>query len=228
MTGKNKKRYDKQDTREELLREDNQVMNQKERMLAGLPYKAWMNGLSEERMENKRKIYDYNLIRPDDVEKQDEIIRSILGKAGKNVHIEAPFHCDYGKNITVGDYFFANYNCIILDVGKVVIGDNVMFAPNVSIYTAGHPIHPASRNSGYEYGIAITIGDNVWVGGNVVITPGVKIGNNVVIGAGSVVTKDLPDNVIAVGNPCRVLREITEADRDYYFKDQKFDVDDYL
>lgn len=203
-------------------------MNQKERMLAGLPYKAWMDGLSEERMENKRKIYDYNLTRPDDVEKQDEIIRSILGKAGKNVHIEAPFHCDYGKNITVGDNFFANYNCTILDVGNVVIGDNVMFAPNVSIYTAGHPIHPDSRNSGYEYGIAITIGDNVWVGGNVVITPGVKIGNNVVIGAGSVVTKDLPDNVIAVGNPCRVLREITEADREYYFKNQKFDVEDYI
>lgn len=203
-------------------------MNQKERMLAGLPYKAWLDGLSEERMENKRKIYDYNLTRPDDVEKQDEIIRSILGKAGKNVHIEAPFHCDYGKNITVGDNFFANYNCTILDVGNVVIGDNVMFAPNVSIYTAGHPIHPDSRNSGYEYGIAITIGDNVWVGGNVVITPGVKIGNNVVIGAGSVVTKDLPDNVIAVGNPCRVLREITEADREYYFKNQKFDVEDYI
>ena len=203
-------------------------MNQKERMLAGLPYKAWLDGLSEERMENKRKIYDYNLTRPDDVEKQDEIIRSILGKAGKNVHIEAPFHCDYGKNITVGDNFFANYNCTILDVGNVVIGDNVMFAPNVSIYTAGHPIHPDSRNSGYEYGIAITIGDNVWVGGNVVITPGVKIGNNVVIGAGSIVTKDLPDNVIAVGNPCRVLREITEADREYYFKDQKFDVEDYI
>ena len=203
-------------------------MNQKERMLAGLPYKAWLDGLSEERMENKRKIYDYNLTRPDDVEKQDEIIRSILGKAGKNVHIEAPFHCDYGKNITVGDNFFANYNCTILDVGNVVIGDNVMFAPNVSIYTAGHPIHPDSRNSGYEYGIAITIGDNVWVGGNVVITPGVKIGNNVVIGAGSVVTKDLPDNVIAVGNPCRVLREITETDREYYFKNQKFDVEDYI
>jgi maltose O-acetyltransferase len=112
-------------------------------------------------------------------------------------------------------------------VGKVIIGDNVMFAPNVAVYTAGHPIHPESRNSGYEYGIAITIGDNVWIGGSAVITPGVRIGNNVVIGAGSVVTKDIPDNVIAVGSPCRVLREITEADRKYYFKDREFDVEDY-
>lgn len=203
------------------------VMNQKERMLAGLPYKAWLDGLSEERLENKKKVYEYNQTRPEDVEKQDEIIRSILGNAGKDVHIEAPFHCDYGKNITVGDHFFANYNCTILDVGNVVIGDNVMFAPNVSIYTAGHPVHPDSRNTGYEYGIAITIGDNVWLGGNVVVTPGVTIGNNVVIGAGSVVTKDIPDNVIAVGNPCRVLRPITDEDRDYYFKDRRFDVEDY-
>ena len=141
--------------------------------------------------------------------------------------IEQPFRCDYGKNIEVGNNFFANYNCVILDVAKVTIGENVMFAPNVSIYTAGHPIHPESRNSGYEYGIPVTIGNNVWVGGNVVITPGVTIGNNVVIGAGSVVTKDIPDNVIAVGNPCRVIREITEEDRKYYYKDKEFDVDDY-
>lgn len=123
--------------------------------------------------------------------------------------------------------FFANYNCIILDVGKVIIGNNVQFAPNVSLYTAGHPIHSDSRNSGYEYGIGITIGDNVWLGGNVVVNPGVHIGNNVVIGSGSVVTKDIPDNVIAIGNPCKVIREITEEDRKYYYKNYEFDVDDY-
>lgn len=156
-----------------------------------------------------------------------EQIKNILGKTGEEVFIEQPFRCDYGKNIEVGNNFFANYNCVILDVGRVVIGENVMFAPNVSIYTAGHPIHPESRNSGYEYGIEVTIGDNVWVGGSVVINPGVKIGNNVVIGSGSVVTKDIPDNVIAVGNPCRVIREITEEDRKYYFKDREFDVEDY-
>ena len=202
-------------------------MNQKERMLAGLPYKAWLDGLKEERMENKLKIYDYNLTRPDNKKKMKEMIKNILGKTGEEVFIEQPFRCDYGKNIEVGNNFFANYNCVILDVAKVTIGENVMFAPNVSIYTAGHPIHPESRNSGYEYGIPVTIGNNVWVGGNVVITPGVTIGNNVVIGAGSVVTKDIPDNVIAVGNPCRVIREITEEDIKYYYKDKEFDVDDY-
>lgn len=202
-------------------------MNQKERMLAGLPYKAWLDGLKEERMENKLKIYDYNLTRPDNKKKMKEMIKNILGKTGEEVFIEQPFRCDYGKNIEVGNNFFANYNCVILDVAKVTIGENVMFAPNVSIYTAGHPIHPESRNSGYEYGIPVTIGNNVWVGGNVVITPGVTIGNNVVIGAGSVVTKDIPDNVITVGNPCRVIREITEEDRKYYYKDKEFDVDDY-
>ncbi|WP_294155568.1 sugar O-acetyltransferase [uncultured Clostridium sp.] len=202
-------------------------MNQKERMLAGLPYKAWMDGLSEERIENRKRIYDYNLIRPDEQDKMDEQIKNILGRTGKNIFIEQPFHCDYGKNIEVGNNFYANFNCVILDVGKVVIGENVLFAPNVSIYTAGHPVHPDSRNSGYEYGIGVTIGDNVWVGGSVVINPGVKIGNNVVIGSGSVVTKDIPDNVIAAGNPCRVIREITEDDRKYYFKDREFDVEDY-
>ncbi|WP_313134649.1 sugar O-acetyltransferase [Anaerocolumna sp.] len=203
-------------------------MNHKDRMLTGLPYKAWLDGLSEERMENKKKIYEYNLLRPEEEEKMDQLIRGIFGKTGENVHIEQPFHCDYGKNIEVGKFFYANYNCVILDVGKVTIGDYVMFAPNVSIYTAGHPIHPDSRNSGYEYGIPITIGDNVWIGGNVVINPGVTIGNNVVIGAGSIVTKNIPDNVIAVGNPCKVVREITEDDRKYYFKDKEFDVQDYL
>ena len=202
-------------------------MNQKERMLAGLPYKAWLDGLSEERMENKLKIHKYNTMSPDKKEELDALIKDILGKSGKNIVVEPPFHCDYGKNIEVGNNFFVNYNCTILDVGKVLIGENVMFAPNVSIYTAGHPVHPESRNSGYEYGIEVTIGDNVWIGGNVIINPGIKIGNNVVIGAGSVVTKDIPDNAIAVGNPCRVIREVTEEDRKYYFKDREFDVDDY-
>ncbi|WP_238881935.1 sugar O-acetyltransferase [Clostridium sp. YIM B02551] len=202
-------------------------MNQKDRMLAGLPYKAWLDGLPEERMENKKKIYEYNHCHPEEKEKIDKLIREILGKTGVCINIEAPFHCDYGKNIEVGDNFFANYNCTILDVGKVIIGDNVQFAPNVSLYTAGHPIHPDSRNSGYEYGIGITIGNNVWLGGNVVVNPGVHIGNNVVIGSGSVVTKDIQDNVIAAGNPCKVIREITEDDRKYYYKQNKFDVDDY-
>ena len=202
-------------------------MNQKERMLANLPYKAWLDGLREERIENKKRIYKYNQLEPGNDGERDRLIKEILGKTGERLSIEAPFHCDYGYNIEVGEDFFANYNFTVLDVGKVKIGDNAQIAPNVSIYTAGHPIHPDSRNSGYEYGIDITIGDNVWIGGNTCIMPGVTIGNNVVIGAGSVVTKDIPDNVIAVGNPCRVIREITEEDREYYYRDRKFDVDDY-
>ncbi|MBP5175801.1 MAG: sugar O-acetyltransferase [Treponema sp.] len=202
-------------------------MNQKERMLAGLPYKAWLDGLSEDRLENKKRIFRFNNLEPGHFAEKDKLLKEILGKTGERVNIEAPFHCDYGYNIQVGEDFFANYNFTVLDVGKVKIGANAQIAPNVSIYTAGHPIHPESRNSGYEYGIEITIGDNVWIGGNTCIMPGVKIGNNVVIGAGSVVTKDLPDNVIAVGNPCRVIREITEEDRDFYYKDRRFDVGDY-
>ena len=202
-------------------------MNQKERMLAGLPYKAWLDGLAEERLENKKRIYKYNNLPPEAEKEQEELIKEILGKTGENVHIEAPFHCDYGYNIEVGENFFANYNLTVLDVGKVRIGKNAQIAPNVSIYTAGHPIHPESRNSGYEYGIDVTIGDNVWIGGNVCIMPGVTVGDNVVIGAGSVVTKDIPDSVIAVGNPCRVVRTITDDDRDFYYRDRRFDVDDY-
>ena len=196
-------------------------------MLKNLPYKAWLDGLSEERLENKKKIYEFNRCEPEEMQRSKELLKQILGKTGENVWIEAPFHCDYGYNIEVGENFFANYNLVILDVGKVKIGKNVQFAPNVAIYTAGHPVHPDSRNSGYEYGIDVTIGDNVWLGGNTVVMPGVHIGNNVVIGGGSVVTKDIPDDVIAVGNPCRVLRKITEDDRRYYFKDREFDVEDY-
>lgn len=202
-------------------------MNQKEIMLAGLPYKAWLDGLTEERNENKMRIYRYNSLSPVQKEEQEQCIREILGKCGESIHIEQPFHCDYGYNIEVGNNFYSNYNLTILDVGKVVIGENVMIAPNVSIYTAGHPIHPDSRNSGYEYGIGVAIGHNVWIGGSVVINPGVTIGDNAVIGSGSVVTGDIPANVVAAGNPCRVLRQITEEDRKYYFKNREFDVADY-
>ena len=203
-------------------------MNQKERMLANLPYKSWMDGLKEDRMACKKKLYTYNNLPPEQEAEREALLREILGKTCEGyLNIESPFHCDYGYNIEVGKEFFANYNFIVLDVGKVKIGDNFMCGPNVQISTAGHPLHPESRASGYEYGIDITIGDNVWIGGNVLVCPGVTIGSNVVIGGGSVVTKDIPDNMLAYGNPCRVIREITETDRDYYFRDRKFDVEDY-
>ena len=202
-------------------------MNQKERMLANLPYKAWLDGLSEERHENEKRIYEYNNLPPERWNERTALLKNILGSCGNEIKIMPPFHCDYGYNIEVGENFFANYNFLVLDVAKVKIGDNAQIAPNVSIYTAGHPVHPDSRNSGYEYGIDVTIGNNVWIGGNAVIMPGVTIGDNAVIGAGSIVTKDIPSDVIAAGNPCKVIRKITEDDRHFYFKDRRFDVDDY-
>ena len=150
------------------------------------------------------------------------IVKELLGRS-EGAWINPPFYCDYGFNIEVGRNFFANYNCTMLDVAKITIGENCFMASNVAIYTAGHPIHPDARNSMYEYGIPVTIGDNVWIGGNVVICPGVNIGSNCVIGAGSVVTKDIPDWSVAAGNPCRVIRKITDEDKRFYFKDIPFD-----
>ena len=150
------------------------------------------------------------------------IVRQLLGKS-ENAFISPPFFCDYGSHIEAGKNFYANYNCTILDVAKVRFGENCMLGPNVAIYTAGHPVYPSTRNSAYEYGKEITVGDNVWIGGSTVVCPGVHIGSNVVIGAGSVVTRDIPDWSIAAGNPCRVLRKITEADRRKLFKDEEID-----
>ena len=143
--------------------------------------------------------------------------------AKEGAFINPPFYCDYGKHIHVGKNFFANYNCTIIDVAPVTIGDNCQMAPNVAIYTAGHPVYPDTRNTAYEYGIEVTIGNSVWIGGNTVILPGVHIGDCAVIGAGSVVTHDIPDWTIAAGNPCRVIRQITEADRRRLFKDEMID-----
>ena len=136
------------------------------------------------------------------------LLKKLFGKCGKDIYIEAPFHCDYGFNISVGDSFYANAGCIFLDVTPIVIGSNVLLGPNVQLYAATHPLSPQERLKGEEYGKPITIGDNVWIGGNTVITPGVTIGNNSVIGAGSVVNKNIPDNVIAFGNPCRVYHQL--------------------
>ena len=174
------------------------------------------DAIMEEQAVARRLCQKLNTMDRSDFKGLQAVVKELLGKSD-NAWINPPFYCDYGKNIEVGKNFFANYNCTILDVAKVVIGDNCQIAPNVSIYTAGHPVHPATRNTMYEYGIGITIGDNVWIGGDCVICPGVHIGDNAVIGAGSVVIKDIPAWSVAAGNPCKVIRKITEIDRYKYF-----------
>ena len=180
------------------------------------------DSVMEEQKVSRRILHQLNTCAPDDFDKISGLVKELFGKSD-GAFVNPPFFCDYGSHIEVGKGFFANYNCTILDVAKVTIGDNCQFAPNVSIYTAGHPVHLETRNTMYEYGISVTIGNNVWVGGNTVILPGVHIGDNVVIGAGSVVTRDIPANTIAAGNPCRVLREITEADRRTYYRGRQID-----
>lgn len=164
--------------------------------------------------------HKYNQLLPSQDLERDVIIRNLLGKVGKNITITQPFYCDLGYNIQIGDNFYANHNCIILDGAQVKIGNNIFIGPNCCITTAQHPLDYQQRNAGIEYAVPIEIEDNVWICASVTIIPGVKIGKNSVIGAGSVVTKDIPPNVIAVGNPCTVLREITAEDR---FDPSKFD-----
>jgi len=197
------------------------VMNQIERRDAEMAYIS-DDSIFEEQLVCRKLLQKLNFMDRADFEGIAEVVRQLLGKS-EGAFINPPFYCDYGKHIEVGKNFFANYNCTILDVAKVIIGDNCQMAPNVAIYTAGHPIHPMSRNSAYEYGKKIEIGNNVWIGGNAVICPGVHIGNNVVIGAGSVVTKDIPDWTIAAGNPCRVVRQITDNDKKMLFKKEEID-----
>jgi acetyltransferase-like isoleucine patch superfamily enzyme len=187
--------------------------SQKERMLAGKPYLAFDTVLFNERQHAKNLLHAFNTLPPGAVEERNQILLNLLGKTGKEFFIEPPFRCDYGYNISLGENFYANYNLIILDCARVIIGDNVFTGPNVGIYTAGHPVHHEMRNSGYEYALPVTIGNNVWLGGHVVINPGVTIGENSVIGSGSVVTRDIPAGVVAAGNPCRVIRRITDEEK---------------
>ncbi|HUX57502.1 MAG TPA: sugar O-acetyltransferase [Bacteroidales bacterium] len=184
------------------------MKSEKEKMLSGELYKAFGEELFNERQKAKGLIFDFNNLHPGEVNKRNEIIRSLFGKTGHEFFIEPPFRCDYGYNIEIGEKFYSNFNLIILDCAKVKIGNNVLMASNVNIYTAGHPLDFKLRNQEFEYAYPVTIGDNVWIGGNVVVNPGITIGDNSVIGSGSIVTQNIPDNVVAVGNPCRVLRQL--------------------
>lgn len=198
-------------------------MGIRERMQNGQIYTDLGEGLPEERLYGKELVYDYNLTRPSEEDKRNEILKRLFGHVGKNIWIEPPLRVAYGNRTYIGDNFYANFNLVLVDDINIFIGNNVMFAPNVTISTTGHPVHPDLRKNGEQFSFPVKIEDNVWIGSNVVILPGVTIGENSVIGAGSVVTKDIPKNVVAVGNPCKVLRPITDRDRKYYYKDLKVD-----
>ncbi len=197
-------------------------MTEQEKMCSSNLYNPADSKLKQDRLNAREIVFRLNQLSPSQQTEKTVLFNQLFHTTQTTFHIELPFRCDYGYNIKLGDNFYANYNCTMLDCAPISIGNNVMFAPNVSLFTAAHPIDPELRNSGIEFAMPIVIGDNVWIGGNSVVMPNVTIGNNVVIGAGSVVTKDIPDNCIAVGNPCRVLRQINQQDKIYYFKDRKF------
>ncbi|MDE7380675.1 MAG: sugar O-acetyltransferase [Muribaculaceae bacterium] len=185
-------------------------MNDKEiweRMMSGEIYDATHPHLIQKLEKTRELLYDFNNCRPSDANRLKEIISFVLGSHKKFFQINQPFHCDYGENIHIGNYFFANFNLTILDEAEVRIGDYCFIGPNVSIYTACHPLDSENRNKALEWAEPVTIGNNVWIGGNTVILPGVTIGNNVVVGAGSVVTKSIPDNVVIAGNPAKIIKQ---------------------
>jgi len=188
-------------------------MLEKAKMLKGLLYNPNVDVLIKDRQNCKELCFKYNKISPKKISARQKLIEKIVGKTKKNFLIEQPFVCDYGYNIEIGENFYSNHNLVILDPAKVSFGDNVFIGPNCAFYTPLHPLNFKERNKGFEYAAEIKVGSNVWIGGNVVVLPGVTIGDNAVIGAGSVVTKSIPDNVIAYGNPCRVVRKIMEDNR---------------
>ena len=188
-------------------------MTEKEKMLSGMVYSAIDDQLLKELNEVKEIIHEYNALRPSETARRLEILKDLLGYvADDEIIVNQPFYCDYGKQIRVGKRFFANFNLTILDEAHVTIGDDCFIGPNVSIYTACHSTDPVERNTRKEWAEPVTIGDNVWIGGSVTILPGVTIGSNVTIGAGSVVTRDIPDNVVAVGNPCKVIKKVSSSE----------------
>lgn len=187
-------------------------------MLAGRLYNARDSELAAGRLRARQLVLRYNQSAPEDNGLRREVARELFGRIGEGCYLEPPLRCDYGTHIRMGDRVYANFNLVVLDCAAVTIGNDVLIGPNVGIYTAGHPVDPGLRRDGLEFALPITIEDGVWIGGHAVIGPGVRIGRNSVIGAGSVVTKDIPSNVVAVGNPCRVMRPVTERDREFWEK----------
>lgn len=196
-----------------------------EKMKNGALYDSSLDAMTEELekrlYECKELLYDFNNSRPSEVERRAEIIKKVFAEVGEHCYIEPPFYANWGCNMHVGKHFYANFSLTVVDDADIYIGDNVMIAPNVTIATGTHPISPELRERAYQYNLPVHIGNRVWIGAGSIILPGVTIGDNTVIGAGSVVTKDIPSNVVAVGNPCRVLREIGERDYEYYYRDRR-------
>lgn len=192
-------------------------MTEKEKRAQGLLYDAnYDPEIMAELLFCKDLCFRYNQLLPSDTEGRDSAMRKILGKTGERFTINTPFWCDFGYNIEIGENFYANYGCVILDGAKVTFGDNVFIAPNCGFHTAGHPLDAEQRNQGLEYAYPITVGDNVWIGAGVNVLPGVTIGSNTVIGSGSLVNRSIPEGVVAAGNPCKVIREITDSDKEKY------------
>ena len=199
-------------------------MTQYERMEAGLIYDPGVSEIMDEQFGYQDKLWEFNQLKPSQIDEKYKYMRELFAEVGENCYIELPFHANWGgHHVHLGNHVYANYNLTIVDDGHVYIGDKVMFGPNVTIATANHPINAELRAKALQYNKEVRIGENAWIGANTVIVPGVSIGKNVIIGAGSVVTKDIPDNVVAVGNPCRVLREVGPRDDEYFYRDEKID-----
>ncbi len=199
-------------------------MTQKERMLSGMIYNPNDEEIMEEQFPYLDMLGEFNSLPSSAVKEREELMQKMFASCGTDCYIQPPFYANWsGHHVHIGDLFYANFNLTIVDDGEVFIGDHVMIGPNVTIATAAHPVEPSLRKKALQFNCPVHIGNNVWVGANAVILPGVTIGDNTVIGAGSVVTKDIPANVVAVGNPCRVLREIGDKDREYYFRDKRID-----
>lgn len=198
-------------------------MSIQEKMQNGELYLPSDKALLDEQYRCLDILYDFNTTRPSELEKRTEILRRFFAEIGEGCYIEPPLHASWGCHTHFGRNVYANFNLTLVDDGDIYVGDNVMFGPNVTLATAGHPVHPELRKEGMQFNIPIHIGNNVWIGAGAIVLPGVSIGDNSVIGAGSVVTKDIPSGVVAVGNPCRILREIGEKDRMYYYKDRKIE-----
>lgn len=199
-------------------------MNNKDCLHTGDLYLPGDEELMKEQTLYLDRLYDFNNTRPTEYEKRQEMMKEMFAEIGENCYIEPPFHSNFGgHHVHFGKYVYANFNLTLVDDTHIYVGDYTMFGPNVVISTAGHPINPKLREKGYQYNFSVRIGKNCWIGAGVTIVPGVTIGDNVVVGAGSIVTKDLPSNVVAVGNPCKVLREVSDHDKEFYFKNRKID-----